>query len=347
MTAPGPDTDGLADARVRTAQLRRIRRLDDAERVARQALASWPDDAGLLCELAAVLLAAERWAEALPVADTAVAADPPGERGHRLRGLLLSMTDRHQEALAAAWVAVTLAPEEPCTGIAYTRVLQRAGRVRDAAQAAHRVVTLAPSSADAHYLLADVAGDLGDLPTARRAYEETLRLAPEHAAARHDLAVLDANARRPGRALRGLIDAGRLAPAMTQVRSTVVAVLWQLSGRTRLWFVLATIAVLMTADNPSAARIVGGVVLALTGLLGWWTLRGLPRGSWPVLAATLRTDRPLTVVHAVLAVCLLVLVAVVVTGVGALAILVWFALIVLGLLTIVVRLARRRRRTRR
>ncbi|MBN9113347.1 MAG: tetratricopeptide repeat protein [Pseudonocardia sp.] len=341
MSAPG--ADALADARVRVAHLRQVRRLDDAERAARDALASWPTDAGLLCELAAVLLAEERYAEALPAADAAVAADPEDERGHRLRGLLLSMLDRHAEALSAAWTAVSIAPHEPVAGIAYTRVLQRAGRLHDAARAAGRVVTLAPSSPDAHFLLADVAGDLGDVATARRAYEETLRLDPEHAAARHDLAVLDARARRPGRALRGLIDAGRLAPAMTQVRSTVVAVLWQLSGRMRLWLVVATIAVLATADNPLAARIVGGVVLLLTAALGWWSLRELPRGSWPVLVATLRTDRPLTLVYAVLAVCLLVLVAVVATGLGALAVLVWFALIALGVLTVLVGLVRRRR----
>jgi tetratricopeptide (TPR) repeat protein len=343
VSAPRPDTDGLAGARARIAHLRQVRRLDDAERAAREALSSWPGDAGLLCELAAVLLAQQRYTDALPAADAAVAADPADERGHRLRGLLLSMLGRHAEALAAAWTAVSIAPQEPVAGVAYTRVLQRAGRLRDAAQAAGHVVTLAPSSAEAHFLLADVAGDLGDVATARRAYEETLRLDPEHAAARHDLAVLDARARRPGRALRGLIDAGRLAPAMTQVRSTVVAVLWQLSGRLRLWLVVATIAVLVTADDRLAARIVGGVVLLLTVALGWWSLRDLPRGSWPVLAATLRTDRPLTLVYAVLAVCVLVLVAVVATGLGALAILVWFALVALGLLTLVVGLVRRRR----
>jgi len=339
-----PDALARRDALSRAAHLRAVRRFDDAERVVRQALSSFPDDPELLCELAAALLAAERHVDGLQAADAAVAAAPDRERGHRLRGLLLSMLDRHPDAVLAAWTAVTLAPDEPYAGIAYSRVLQRAGRPADAAQAARRVVTLAPSSPEAHLLLADVSGDLGDLATARRAYEETLRLDPEHAAARHDLAVLDARTHHPGRALRGLIDAGRLAPAMAHVRTTAVAVLWQLAGRTRLWLVVATIAVLASSVDPLATRVVTGAVLALTVFLGWWTLRELPRGSWPVVVGTVRTDRPLTLVYAVLALCLADLVVVLVTGLGGLAVLVWLALILLGLLTIAVGLARRRRR---
>jgi tetratricopeptide (TPR) repeat protein len=331
----------------RAEHLRALGRLADAERAARTALTENPQDGALLGTLSAVLLSAQRYPEGLEVADAAVAADPEDERAHRLRALHLMGLGRHQEAVGAAYVCVTMLPEEPASATCYARALQAAGRLGDALQVAHRVVSLAPNSAGAHLLLADVASDLPDrrsLAVARDAYEQTLRLDPENAVARHDLAVLDARGHRPAKALRGLIDAGRMDPGEPAILRTVAAVMWQLSWRLRIWLIVATVGTLATGQTATGARVAGGVVLLASALLGWWTVRDLPRRALPVVRAAVRTDRPLTVTYLALAYCLLVYVLIVVTGSGWLGATVWVVVVGLGWLALLIRLVRRKRR---
>lgn len=339
----------------RAEHLRAVGRLDDAERTVREGLAEFPQDAGLLRGLAVLLLASERdrpdrHLEGLAAAEAACAAEPVAEHPHRLRALHLSMLDRHDEALEAGHRAVTLAPDDRYAATGYARVLQRAGRLADAAQVARRVVELAPLEAGSHFLLADVTSDLGDRATARAAYTETLRIDPAHAGARHDLAVLDARSHRPGRALGGLVDAGRLSPGETGVLRTVAAVLWQLSWRLRLMLLVSVFVVLGLSGRPEGAAVAtragAAAVLLVGALLARYETRDLPRGTWPVVVAAVRADRPLTVTWVALGLCVVLYLAVAVTGIAALAVAVWVVLLGLALLAVVVGL-RRGTRSRR
>jgi tetratricopeptide (TPR) repeat protein len=333
------------EAAARAVQLRDLGRLDDAERVLRSALSQDPSDGELLLMLAAVLLSARRFDEGLAASAGALAAAPDDERGHRIRALLLSGQGRYREAVESGYRAVTQAPESAAAALAYSIVLQQTGRLADAAQVAGRAVELAPQSADAHLRLADVTSDLGDRATARRAYAETLRLNPEHAVARHDLAVLDARTHRPARALAGLVTAGRLDPTMPEVLRTVTAVCWQLSWRIRMLYAAGTLVTVgASGGDPGptwGARIAALGVLGVTFGLAWWTARPLPRGTWPVARAAVRTDRPLTLTYLTLGLCTLLFAVVAVSGVGLVAGAVWLALGLLGMLALVVRVFRR------
>jgi Flp pilus assembly protein TadD len=144
---------------------------------------------------------------------------------------------------------VSLAPHAPVIARAHAKVLSAARRLREARDAARHAIALDPESSNAQFLLADISAGLGDRRTARRAYEETLRLDPQNAAARHDLAVLDVNTRHPARALRGLVEAGRLDPTLSQVLRAITVVLWRLSWRLRMLFVVATVACI-AASGP-------------------------------------------------------------------------------------------------
>jgi tetratricopeptide (TPR) repeat protein len=339
--------DEVREALLRAENLRLIGRLDDAERITRTALAGAPGDPRLLGTLSAVLLSAQRHDEGLAAAEAAVAALPEEERAHRLRALHLSLLGRHREAVEAGYTCVTLRPEEPAAATCYARTLQHAGRLGDALRVARKVVELAPDDADSHLLLADVASDLPDLRSkalAREAYERTLSLDPENALARHDLAVLDARGRRPARALRGLVEAGRMDPTQPAILTTVAAVLWQLSWRLRMWLLVATAGALAASPTAAGSRIAAAVVLLASAGLGWLTVRDLPRETLPVARAALRTDRPLALTAYALAYCVLVYVVVLVTGVGLLSGTVWVVLIGLGWLALLIGLFRRRRR---
>ncbi|MFC4946828.1 tetratricopeptide repeat protein [Pseudonocardia sp. GCM10023141] len=339
----------MTSAAARVEQLRRLGRLADAEREARTALAEHPQDAELLGSLAAVLLAGKRHVEGLAVAEAASAADPGYERGHRLRALHLSRLGRHQEAVQAGYVSVSLLPEEAVAALGYAQVLQRAGRTVDALQVARRAVALEPESAVAHHVLGDINFDLGARRDARAAYREALRIEPQNADVLHDLARLDALQQHPGRALRGFVDAGVLDPGMGMVMPAITTVLWRLSWQLRMGLAGAVlIAFVASGPDPDTAawsvRIAATTVLGAAALLTWWTARGLPRQTGQVLRAALRADVPLTGTYLAIAVCLLLYAAVAVTGVAVLAAAVWVVLVLLGWFTLGVRLLRRRPR---
>jgi Flp pilus assembly protein TadD len=330
----------------RAENLRLLGRFDEAERTLRDALAATPDDPDLLGALGWVLYAADRPAEGMAAAEAALARAPQHGGFHRLRAALLSELDRHTEAVQESYTAVSLAPQDPGTARAHARVLSRAGRLREAADAARHAVALDPESSAAHLILADIADDLGDRRTARQAYEEALRLDPQNAVARHDLAVLDVNTRHPARALRGLVEAGRLDPTLPVVLQNVALVLWKLSWRLRMLFVVATIACVAASgpgpvDPTWSARIAAGVAMLVIGLLIWWTMRSLPARARPAVLAALRTDRPLRFTYLALAACAVLFLAVAVTGLGVFAAFVWLVLGLLGGLALVVGLVRR------
>lgn len=332
----------------RVAQLRALRRLDDAERTAREALTADPQDAALLVELAAVLLAAERNAEGLAAADAAAAAAPHDERVHRIRGVLLARLGRHPEALQAGYTAVSLAPNEPFAALGYATVLQLAGRLGEAQQVALRAVALAPDEPAAHLRLADIASDRKDLHTARRAYAETLRLDPDNAAARHDLAVLDLQVNRPLEALRGLVEAGAMDPGQPLVLRNVAAVLWRLAWLLRIVLVVAVFVVVGVSGENAAVpadrvRVAGTLVLVVVALVTGYIVRGLPRQTRPAAFAAVRSDRPLAATYGALVLCVGLFVAVGVTGVALPAAFVWLVLALLAVLAVVVGTARRKR----
>jgi tetratricopeptide (TPR) repeat protein len=300
----------------------------------------------LLAALSRVFLQSRNHAAGLSAADAAAAQAPEDERVHRLRALHLSALGLHRDAAGAAHAAVMLAPQEPLTAITQARVLQQARLFGDALMVARRAVALNPVAAQSHLVLADIADDAGDRRLARAAYQEVLRLDPQHAVARHDLALLDARARRPVAALAGLVEAGMLDPTLPVVLRSVAAVLWQLSWRLRMLLFVATVAVLGASGSATAARVVAGAVLLIAATAVGLTARALPRQARPVVRAALRTDRPLRFTYIAVTACVGIFLAVVVTGVGPLAVGAWMVLVALGLLAVAVRLVRGMRRRR-
>jgi Flp pilus assembly protein TadD len=328
----------------RIDNLRALGRFTDAEHLIRTALATDPADALLLWRLSAVLLGTGRVAEGLHASQAAVAADPHDPDAQRLHALLLTASNRHREAMDAGYAAVTLAPQHAHTVTVYAHVLMCSGRYGDAAVVARRAVELAPNDPETHMEVGDVALSAGDRQTARTAYENVLALDPEHATARRNLAAVDVMSRRPRLALGGLVAAGRIDPNTPQVLPIVAAVLWQLSWRMRIGLVIALVPVLIIGakygnDASWATRTVGALVLMLAVVVAWWHVRGLPRGTGRVIIAALRGDGLLMATYVVIAFCLVVYVAVGITGVAPVVAIIWPIAILLSIIAIVSRIA--------
>lgn len=348
----------------RIEHLRILGRCDEAERLARQALDADPGNGLLLFGLATVLHQQGDHEEALRAVDAAL-ADLPQPPVFRQRALTLSALDRHAEAVQACGAALSLDPHDGISHVVHAAVLQRARQLTAAADAARRAVALAPEEPAAHLVMAEVSTELGDRVTARATYLEVLRLDPDNAAARHDLAVLDLAQGRVGTALRGLLDAGALAPGALSpssgqdatgglpVLANVRLVFWRLAWYLRLVLLIGFIVVAATGPKgppdlvaSTAARVAAAAVLLTAGLLCWRLLRGLPPSTRSVLAAILRTDRALLTCAALTAAGFALYGVVVVTGYAVLASPVFVLVILLYALTVGANLRNRRRRGR-
>jgi Flp pilus assembly protein TadD len=347
----------------RVEHLRMLGRYDEAEQAARSALATEPSDGLLLFGLAAVLHQKGDYAGALDATDAAL-ADLPEAPVYRQRALALSALGRHDEATAASATAVSLDPHGAVSFIVHAAVLQQARALPAAADAARWAVALAPEEPTAHLIVAEVSTAQGDRATARAAYHEVLRLDPDNVAARHDLAVLDLSQGRVGTALRGLLDAGALAPAALStpgpgadaglpVLANVKVVLWRLAWYLRLVLFIGFFVVIAASPPgmqlvPSTpVRIAAALVLVVAGVLSWRFTRTLPSQARPVLTAALRSDALLATCAVFTVVGFALYAAMVVTGYSPLAPVVFVLVMVLYGLTITANLVNRRRRRKR
>lgn len=165
----------------------------EAERSARQALATEPESAHVAHLLARSIWLQDRVAEAVVHARTAARLDP-GEVEHliQLAGVLLESA-QPQEAHDVALRAVGLDPDNWVTHwILAGALLDIGGDLarRTAEQAAHHAVTLGPHEADAHNLFGIAVWRRDDLATAEQAFRNALAIDPAHADAQRNLAQL-------------------------------------------------------------------------------------------------------------------------------------------------------------
>jgi Flp pilus assembly protein TadD len=144
--------------------------IDSAGAIAayRRGLAIYPDEMGLLANLADALLAAGESDQALAVAQRLVGLYPAFELGHAALGDCLFVMGRRDEGLVELEQAVALAPDSYATLARHGAALLRAGRVAEGRQQLERSLALRASQPAAARDLAQVLLEAGDLQAARR-----------------------------------------------------------------------------------------------------------------------------------------------------------------------------------
>ena len=341
-------TDVARTAEERAILLSTLNRPADAERTAREALSDAPEHPGLLCALASALLDQNRPAEALNSADAAAAADA-GEHAHRLRAIALIQLGRAEEALAAANVAVELAPHGPNAADVRSWVLSRADRTEEGLAEARRLVGLAPHWPEAHTRLGDALrrfaarnGQHWGYLKADDAYREALRLDPENADARHELATNALSQGSAWRALGGLVDAGRTdhraAPSLELMSTIMSSIL--IRQQVGLTIACMALPIFLADRGPAwAIRCAAAGILLLAAVVLHLRTRRLPPGSATVLATTFRAYPSLMVHVGVDLVLLTLLAATVITANPVIPLLAALFTLVANLLTLVVLIA--------
>ncbi|WNM42285.1 tetratricopeptide repeat protein [Micromonospora halotolerans] len=289
-----------ADGYVQRAQLlAELGRYDEAAEELDGALATDPGNAGALTMLARVHLAAGRPAEALPVAEAAVAAAAGALSPLVARGFALVDLGRWKAAASTGDEILALGPDDAYAQRSAAAILAGARNGQAALNAAWRGVELAPETAQAHLVLGLVAARLELYDLAERAYREALRLDPELAEARHDMGVIRLEQRRYAVALEHLAESAVLDPAVGHTSRTVADGLRELVLYGAGWSLVATVLVAFLAPvAPSPSRIFA-VLTALGGaLLAWRYAVRLPGRPDTIVSGLFRADPALA-----LAVC--------------------------------------------
>ncbi|MEU4478197.1 tetratricopeptide repeat protein [Micromonospora sp. NPDC023966] len=298
-----PD-QSAADGYLQRAQLlAELGRYDEAAEELGDALASHPGHAEALGMLARVHLAADRSAEALRVAEAAVAAAPGALSPLVARGFALVDLGRWKAAASTGDEILALGPDDAYAQRSAAAILAGARNGQPALNAAWRGVELAPDAAQAHLVLGLVAARLELYDLAERAYREALRLDPELAAARQDMGVIRLEQRRYAEALEHLAEAAALDPAGVDTGPTVADGLRRLVLHGAGWSLVATVLVAFLAPvAPGPSRVLA-LLAALGGaLLVWRHATRLPGLLDTVLPGLLRADRNLALaVYAVAA----------------------------------------------
>jgi tetratricopeptide (TPR) repeat protein len=319
----------------RVEHLRGLGRFDDAERVAREALAAEPEDPDLLAELSATLLAVGRYEEGLSAAAAALAGDPDHEWAYLLHTTHLSWLDRHDEAVERSERTVERDPDSAVAHAHHAFVLNRAGHHERALPVARQAVELDPEDADHHVLVGDIATDLKRWRIARQAYHEALRIDPTHIAARQHLATLDSDMLRIGPALRGLVEAGSMDPRDPLPAEALTQLMWRhvLVHLGALGLAATAILVFGGLGTPGLVVHILATLSVLDVIpLAWWANRGLRRPNRTAVLAIARTEPGYRLTLGSVGLCLLLQLGAAITGLG------WFALgvlIVFGVLVIV------------
>jgi tetratricopeptide (TPR) repeat protein len=221
-------TGGVAGDLERAAMLLDAGRAVDAERLARQAVASTPGSADAWLVLARSLEPQEKYVDMLAAATRATALAPDSAQSHICRSDALSSLDRRWDAVDAAREALRLGPHWWLAHARLAETLAAAGQhrppwhvswdfsrrsvLREGVRHGERAVALAPEKAGAWGAMGIALAAAGRRRSAAQAYRTSLRLDPASAAAANNLALLDMRRGRLAKATGLLLAAARAEP---------------------------------------------------------------------------------------------------------------------------------------
>jgi predicted Zn-dependent protease len=175
-------------------------------------LAAEPGDYELLCLMSQVMVRTQRDREAATYAEQAIAVQPEGDWGHRLR--CFAMRNYHLgESLKSAKRAVEVDPQEPSNWHALASAELHLVNLNGARAAAEQMLALAPESCIGHQLLALVALKEKKYEEAEAHCRRELTLNPNSYPGMNNLGVALLNRGRKREAIEALNRAAKMDPS--------------------------------------------------------------------------------------------------------------------------------------
>jgi predicted O-linked N-acetylglucosamine transferase (SPINDLY family) len=215
--APRAEHDAVTDI-WQAIRLHQEGRLEDADRLYRQALASDPTNANAL-HLLGVLQAQRRdFAAADDLIGRSIVLEPRNPVAHYNRGNVLRELKRLDQALTSFDRALALTPGHVEAWTNRGTVLQELGRSAEALASFDRALALSPHHIPAHFNRANALRHLKRPLEGVASYDRVIALKPDHAEAHNGRGALLQELRRFPEALAAYDDAYRLDPNLDYVQ---------------------------------------------------------------------------------------------------------------------------------
>lgn len=274
------DTGGASD--VAAACLAR-EDYPQAVHVLRTALAADPHNVTMLVQYAQGCLGVKDHTAAASAAWAVLNIEPSNEHAMRLYTLALHGQGRGADALSMAWRLVTEHPRSALALYTYASLLHESRQDQQALPVLDEALRLDPTNPDALVLRGDIFRSVWGAKAAEQQYLQALSIAPDHAVAHHNLAVSRLRWGSLTQAVRGLLAADRMNPALRpmvidNVGLALARVLRMATAS--VVFLAVALIVVMAADDDGMStvlpRIAAGVLgLALVVPLVW-VMRTVP-----------------------------------------------------------------------
>jgi predicted O-linked N-acetylglucosamine transferase (SPINDLY family) len=207
----------MTDVR-RAFQLHQEGRLEEADRLYREALAHDPSDANALHLFGVLQAQRADFEAAAELIDRSIALEPKNPMAFYNRGNALRELKRLDEALASFDQAVAMMPLHVEAWTNRGTVLQELGRSAEALASFDRALALAPLHATALFNRANALRHLKRQEEALASYDRVLALKPDHAEAHDGRGVLLQELRRYPEAFAAYDAAYRLDPTLKYVQ---------------------------------------------------------------------------------------------------------------------------------
>ncbi|MDQ6709355.1 MAG: tetratricopeptide repeat protein [Candidatus Dormibacteraeota bacterium] len=245
----------------------------DAIPLLQRAIAADPEDAYPRCILAACFLDLDRDEEACRAVENAIALDPELSLAHRLHSFALRKLHKPRLALDAAREAVRLSPFEAEALLELGEAQLENGQFKEAVQAAERVRALEPASFDGHYLLGRIALQRRRWKEAEGHCREALRINPLSWVVMNNLGVALQGQRRQKEAVEAFENAAKLNPKADVVRRNLFT-------QTQSYIGIGVIAILVIQGlrlgfvaHANPVVLVAGLVILFIGAALFYLMR--------------------------------------------------------------------------
>ncbi len=240
-------------------------------------------DVATLTQSAQASLGANDYAAAASAAWAVLNVEPTNEHAMRLYALALHGQARGADALAMAWRLVTEHPRSALAQYTYASLLHESHMDEQASAVVDEALRLDPTNPDALVLRGDIFRTTWGAKAAEQQYVEALRIAPDHAVAHHNLAVSRLRWGSLTQAVRGLLAADRMDPALRPLMIDNIGLalvrVMRMATATVVFLAVALIVVMAAHDDGMSTvlpRIAAGVLGAALVVPLVWVVRTVP-----------------------------------------------------------------------
>ncbi|MHA0289572.1 tetratricopeptide repeat protein [Mycobacterium sp. C3-094] len=240
-------------------------------------------DVSMLTRSAQASLGVKDYGAAAAAAWAVLNVDPSNEHAMRLYTLALHGQGRGADALAMAWRLVTQHPGSALAHYTYASLLHELRQDQQASAVVDEALRLDPTNTDALVLRGDIFRTTWGAQAAEQQYLQALRIEPNNALATHNLAVSRLRWGTLTQAVRGLLVADGLNPALRPLVidniGLAMARVLRMATASVVFLAVALIVVMAADDDGMSTvlpRIAAGVLGAALVVPLVWVFRTVP-----------------------------------------------------------------------